>query len=238
MLKQIISDLHFLKNAQKAQILQGFFKTKKGQYGEGDIFIGVTIPQIRILVQKYYLTAGEAEIKALLNSPIHEERLLATLLMVKKFAVAKNNIEREKVFDFYLNHINFINNWDLVDVSCHKIIGQFLIENPDKKYLLYEFARSDSLWVRRIAVVSNWLAIKQGNFADIISISKMLLDDQHNLIHKAIGWMLREMGKVDQKTLIDFLNENAGRMPRIMLSYAIEKFPKDEQNKFRQIKRK
>jgi len=212
----------------KARLLSGFFKTGPGQYGEGDVFLGLTVPQSRALARKY-LSLGLKGAGSLLKSPVHEERLIALLMLVELYA-GGSEAERAKIFRSYMNGTAFINNWDLVDLSAPKIAGRHL-EARSRKPLL-RFAKSKSLWERRIAVVACLHFIRRGEFADILAISHILLKDQHDLIHKAVGWMLREAGKRDLRVLLYFLRRYAAVMPRTMLRYSIEKLPQAQRRGF------
>ncbi len=216
MLKELIKELDQTGNSAKAQILCGFFKTGKGQYGEGDIFLGITVPQSRKIAKKYKKLDFD-ELEKLLHSKIHEHRLIALLILLEKFQE-----EKKLTYEFYLKNILQVNNWDLVDSSADKIIGEFLFSKNKK--LLYEFARSKNLWIRRISIISTFNFIKKGKFSETLKISEMLLDDKHDLIHKAVGWMLREVGKRNQEVEEEFLKKHYKKMPRTMLRYAIERF--------------
>lgn len=216
MINNLRSDLKKSSNKNKAKVLQRFFKTGKGEYGEGDIFIGVTVPNIRNTAKKYY-NIDFNNIKELLSSKIHEERLCAVLILVENF---KNN--DKEIFDFYINNLKFVNNWDLVDLSADKIMGRYLFDKP--KDLLFKLARSNNLWERRISIISTFYFIKNNDFKDTLKISELLLNDKQDLIHKAVGWMLREIGKRDLKIEEEFLRIHYKKMPRTMLRYSIEKF--------------
>lgn len=196
-IKQIKSGLSLFVNTERAKIMQGFFKTKAGEYGEGDIFIGITIAQIRKIVKQYYKEADFKIIAELLHSAIYEERSLALYILTEKFQKTKNQNELDQIIDFYINPINlkWINNWDLVDISCYKILGKYIFNSPQKIDILYNFVKSDNLWEKRIAIVSTLAFIKESQFEYTIDICEKLLNDKHNLIHKAIGWILREVGK-------------------------------------------
>lgn len=221
MLNEIIKELQKYANKEKAENYKKFFKTGKGEYGEGDIFIGLTVPQQRKIASKY-LSLSLNKLKNLLKSKIHEHRLTGLIILTEKY---KNSEEHEKanIFNFYINSTKHINNWDLVDVTCPTIVGNFLL-NKDKK-ILYELSRSNNLWERRIAIVSTLGFIKKNEFSDALTISEILLEDQHDLIHKAVGWMLREIGKKEEKILLEFIHKHYNKMPRTTLRYAIEKFP-------------
>ncbi len=210
------------KNVKKAIILEKFFKTGIGEYGEGDFFLGITVPEIRKLVKKYNTLKNEDVLK-LLSSKFHEERLLALLIMVDKFQEEK---QRDEIYSLYLKNTKYINNWDLVDLSAYKIIGAYLIDKP--KDVLYELTKSNCLWERRISIISTFYFIKNNEFKDTIKIAKLLLNDKHDLIHKAVGWMLREVGKRELEVEKTFLEEYYKIMPRTMLRYAIEKFPEKD----------
>ena len=213
---------------KKAKELQCFFKTGPGEYGEGDIFVGVTVPNIR-KVAKEYSNSVVADLVLLLKSPIHEERLLALLIMVEQFNRGSES-ERRALFNLYLKHTKNINNWDLVDLSAHRIIGAFLFDK--NRQILERFAKSKILWERRIAVLSTFYFIGQGEYAFSLKISKLLLKDEEDLIHKAVGWMLREIGKRDLKAEEDFLKVHYRNMPRTMLRYAIERFPESRRKAY------
>lgn len=219
-LVQIKNDLNALRNPKKQKILSSFFKTGKGQYGEGDVFLGIPVPQQRKVARNYY-DISLNDLQELLNSRIHEYRLTALVILVAKYNRA--NIEKKlSIFNFYLENTKNIDNWDLVDISAPKIVGEFL-SNKDKK-ILYKLARSKNLWERRISILSTFTFIKSNFFEDALKISKILLNDSHDLIHKAVGWMLREIGKRDQNVEEQFLEKYCPNMPRTMLRYAIEKF--------------
>lgn len=213
-------DLLTLANPQKAQDLQRFFKTGPGQYGEGDVFLGITVPKSHLVATKYK-DLPLSQIGKLLKSKIHEERLIALLILVGQFKKG-TPAQREKIFRFYLKSTPYINNWDLVDLSAHKIVGEYLLEKDTST--LDKLARSQNLWEKRIAIVATFQFIAAGKLERTLEISRPLLSDPHDLIHKAIGWMLREVGKKDQKTLEDFLKQNYKNLPRTTLRYAIERF--------------
>ncbi|MDD2475256.1 MAG: DNA alkylation repair protein [Dysgonamonadaceae bacterium] len=215
-------------NKDKAQILSSFFQTKEGQYAHGDVFLGVSVPQIREIVALYKKLPLE-EVYKLLHSKFHECRFAALIILVNQFEKA-NIAEREIIFNFYLSNTQKINNWDLVDVSCHKIVGSWLIDKD--RTLLYELAKSDWLWDQRIAIVSTIAFIRNNDFEDILTLSEFFLTHPHHLIHKACGWMLREAGKRDKATLINFLNKFAPQMPRVMLRYSIEKLSDEERKSY------
>jgi 3-methyladenine DNA glycosylase AlkD len=224
----IIFDLKKLENKEKAKIMSGFFKTGKGQYGEGDKFLGITVPDQRRLAKKY-TEASLVDVKKLLANKIHECRLIGLLILVEKFGKADES-QRKKIVDFYLDNVRYINNWDLVDLSADKILGEFLSDKDTS--ILKKFAVSENLWQRRIAIVSTFALIKQNKFGDTLKISKILISDKQDLIHKAVGWMLREVGKRNKKTELDFLKQNYSKMPRTMLRYSIERFSESEKKFF------
>jgi 3-methyladenine DNA glycosylase AlkD len=214
-------ELRTLADFEKANILQRFFKTKKGEYGEGDIFLGIIVPDIR-KVAKRYTGLKLSEVKEILYSKIHEERLCALLILVDKFEKG-NDLEKGKVFKFYIKNSKQANNWDLVDLSAPKIVGEYLLDKS--KYTLYKFAVSKNLWQKRISIISTFTFIKSHKYNDTFKIAEILMNDNHDLIHKAVGWMLREVGKRSLKDEEKFLKKYRGKMPRTMLRYAIEKFP-------------
>lgn len=209
-------------------VLQRFFKTGKGEYAEGDIFLGLPVPLVRSLAKKYK-SLSLTEIKKLLNNKVHEIRLVGLLILVEQYQQSKNREEKTVIVGFYLQHSQRINNWDLVDLSCYKILGDYLLEEAPKKAMavLSKLAESKNMWERRIAMVSTFAFIKSGRKEEVINISKKLLQDSEDLIHKASGWMLRELGKrIDEKSLATFLDAHAKKMPRVALRYAVEKFDK------------
>ena len=225
MLIKIKNELQSHKNEAKAKILSGFFKTGKGQYGEGDVFLGIAVPITREIAKKYS-DMGFADIHKLLLSKIHEERLSALMILAEKYK--KSDLKSKKlIVEFYLNNTKNINNWDLVDLSADKILGNYLVGKD--KLILYKLAKSSNLWEKRISVVSTFAFIKNNQFSDTIKIAEILLNDGQDLIQKAVGWMLREMGKRDEKELLKFLDKNYKKMPRTMLRYAIERL--DEKKK-------
>jgi 3-methyladenine DNA glycosylase AlkD len=215
-------------NPQKAKLLQGFFKTGKGQYGEGDIFLGLMVPIQREIVKKYQ-DLSLRDIQKLLNSKIHEERLIALLILVSQFKKADVK-KQEIIFNFYLKNAKNINNWDLVDLTAPNIVGQFLLDKNRK--VIYKLAKSHDLWEKRIAVLSTFTFIKYHQFKDALRIAEILLKDKHDLIHKAVGWMLREIGKRNLVIEEEFLKKHYKNMPRTMLRYAIEKFSEKKRKKY------
>lgn len=222
-LLELQKQIHSKKNPEKAKILQGFFKTGKGQYGEGDIFLGITVPDSRKMA-KEFRDLSLAEIKKLLESKIHEERVIALLILVDQFEKATPE-KKNEVYDFYLAHTAWINNWDLVDLTAHKIVGEYLLTKNTK--ILTDLVHSKNLWEKRIGIVATLAFIRKGKLSETFRLSKILMNDSHDLIHKAVGWMLREAGKRDEVPLEVFLEEYAPIMPRTMLRYAIEKFSAD-----------
>ena len=226
---RLLAELKKYSSPQKAVILQRFFKTGKGQYGEGDKFIGVVVPDIRKVVKKYQDLAL-TEVLSLLHSKIHEERLCALLILVNQYEKGDSK-KQKQIFDLYLKNYKYINNWDLVDLTAPRVVGTYLIDKP--KDILYRLAKSKNLWQRRVAILSTFAFIYQGDSRETIKISKILLHDQHDLIHKAVGWMLREVGKrCGQKELEFFLKKYYQQMPRTMLRYAIERLPEIRRKKY------
>ncbi len=217
-----------LANPEIAEHSQRFFKTGTGEYGEGDQFLGIRVPILRQQVTRYQHLPNE-EVIALLKSPFHEERLFALLVWVKKFQKAPEE-EQAHLYDLYLHHTQYINNWDLVDSSAYQIMGAFL-EGKDRQPI-FQLAQSQSLWERRIAMMATFQWIRNHDFEDALAIAKLLLHDTEDLIHKAVGWMLREIGKRDLETEKGFLKEHYQNMPHTMLRYAIEKFPQCERQRY------
>jgi 3-methyladenine DNA glycosylase AlkD len=227
-LKQLKAETLALKNPAKAQILQNFFKTNPGEYGEGDIFYGITVPESRKLAIKYSSLSLE-EIESLLKSEIHEERLIAVLILVHNYKNGSDSTKQE-IYNFYLSNTKRINNWDLVDLSAHKILGAHLLNKP--RDILYKLSSSSNLWDRRIAIISTFHFIRNSDFHDTLKLAKILLKDNHDLIHKSVGWMLREIGKRDLPVLESFLKQYYKQMPRTMLRYAIERFPEEKRQAY------
>lgn len=224
-LKNLRIELKKLANPHKALTLQRFFKTGKGEYGEGDVFLGITVPLQRDLIQSYS-RLNFKDLKTLLNSKLHEERLCSLLILVKQYQTALNVKDKKSIYQFYLSNTHRINNWDLVDLSAPQIVGDYLFGQETAP--LYRLVKSKNLWERRIAIVATHYFIRQKFYQPTIDLAALLLLDQEDLIHKATGWMLRELGKQDVKTLELFLQQYYQKMPRTMLRYAIEKFPEKE----------
>ena len=232
MLAEIRSNLHKLANGQDAAQLQRYFKTGPGEYGEGDLFIGVRVPAIRKLARQYRDTSvGIAQ--KLLISKIHEERLLALVLFIDHYNKA-DDAGKKTIYTYYLGHTHHINNWDLVDISAEKIVGAYLYER--NRQPLKKLVKSSDLWERRIAIMSTLYFIRNNDFTDTLFLAEKLLKDKEDLIHKAVGWMLREVGNRDQKIEENFLKQHYQTMPRTMLRYAIEKFPEALRQQYLQSK--
>jgi 3-methyladenine DNA glycosylase AlkD len=230
MLNSFLSELKNAADPVKAKNLQWFFKTGKGEYGEGDEFLGLAVPRLRQIAKKYQ-DLGLVDLQKLLNSKVHEHRLSALMILRFKYSTySKASVNKQKsIVEFYLKNTKKINNWDLVDLSCHYILGNYLLARDRK--ILYKLARSKNLWEKRIAIITTFAFIHEKQFEDSLKISEILLYDDHDLIHKAVGWTLREIGKKNKKTETDFLNKHYKTMPRTMLRYAIEKFT-DSERKF------
>jgi 3-methyladenine DNA glycosylase AlkD len=233
-IKQIKSELNKFSNKDKAQILARFFKTGKGEYGEGDKFIGVQIPTIR-KITKTCPNLNFKEINELLCSSIHEERMIGTLSLVSQFETAQKKNDGKKlgkIYYFYLKNTTKFNNWDFVDLSAPKIVGTYLVNKKNEREILNTLSKSnkkgkngfDYLWERRIAILATFAFIRNNEFGPTLKLAKQYLVEEHDLMHKATGWMLREVGKRDEKVLCDFLDKHSQKMPRTMLRYAIEKF--------------
>ena len=217
----VCSRLQALGDSERARALQRFFKTGQGQYGEGDVFVGLRVPEIRKLAKEYE-KLPLSEIIGLLRSPLHEARLLALLILVRAYAQGDSSLQ-ERIYNLYLKNTRFINSWDLVDVSAEHVVGSHL--RYGDRSPLHVLAVSNLLWDRRISIMATFHYIKRGEFAETLHIAERLLRDPEDLIHKAVGWMLREIGKRDRPTEEEFLRAHCKTMPRTMLRYAIEKFP-------------
>lgn len=225
---EIISKLKSMGDKQRAAHSQKFFKTGPGEYAQGDIFLGITVPELRKQASKL-CSVSLGEIKKLLKSPLHEVRLLSLLMLIDSFQRGDINNKR-KVFDVYIKNTKYINNWDLVDVSAHKIVGQYLQDRSRKR--LYRFVKSPLIWERRIAIISTWHFIRAKDIDDTLKLSEILLNDKEDLMHKAVGWMLREAAKRDTKRVEKFLQEHYINLPRTTLRYAIERFPETKRKKY------
>lgn len=227
-LTELRNDLKKESNAKQAEVLLRFFKTGKGEYGEGDLFYGIKVPVQRKIAKKYNdIPIGD--IQELLNSPIHEERLVSLFILIEQYSRAEDKT-KEFIFKFYLKNAKKINNWDLVDLSAPKIVGTHLLTGD--KDILFKLARSSNVWERRIAVLSTYTFIRNLHFDTTFLIAEILLNDKHDLIHKAVGWMLREVGNKDMQAEEVFLKKYYKLMPRTMLRYAIEKFPEAKRMKY------
>lgn len=222
--KTITNELQALSDAEKREIFPKFFKAGKGEYGEGDRFLGVTVPNIRAIA-KLHKDISIEEIRDLIQSEWHEVRLCTLIIMVEK-SKKKDEALRKELFDLYLSQTKHINNWDLVDLSCRFIIGEYLLDKS--RDILYQLAQSPLLWDNRIAIVSTYAFIRKGQLEDTYALSDLMMQHPHDLMHKAIGWMLREAGKRDSERLYDYVMSHRADMPRTMLRYAIEKFSPKE----------
>ena len=222
--KEVINALKTLATEDRRKTNEWFFKTGKGEYGYGDIFLGVTAPDLRRIAKKFSQEISLQELTELIRSPIHEVRLCALIILVNKY----KKEDSDKIYQYYLKHLNSVNNWDLVDTSAPHIVGDYLNKNPEKSKILLEFSRSENLWIRRISIVSTLAFIKNNEFNKTLEIAKLLLSDDHDLIHKAVGWMLREIYKRDEVLIKRFLRQNYAQIPRTTLRYAIERMDKEE----------
>ena len=229
---QILEALQFLSSPEKKEFLPYFFKTGKGQYAEGDKFIGVVVPDSRKLVKEYWQKAELSDVQEILKSEFHEMRLVALLILVNKFEKSKDAKEQKKLVDFYLKNTKYINNWDLVDLSCYKLLGRYCFENQ-KDDILRELSNSDNMWEKRIAIVATMHHIKKGKSFDLTQeLVLNNLNHPHDLMHKANGWLLREIGNKGEEVLLDFLKIYYQNMPRTTLRYAIEKLDEDLRQDF------
>ena len=232
--RKIKMELRQCIDQAKADYLQNTSMLSVG-YGEGDQFMGVTVPNQRKIAKKYYRQISTAELEKLLRDPVHECRLTALFIMVHQYERSKDQVEKEEIVRCYLNNLSFVNNWDLVDSSAYKILGPHL-ENKDRQ-LLYELAETQNLWMQRVAIITTLHFIRNHDFADALKIAEKLLDHPHDLIHKAVGWMLREVGNRDQSRELYFLDRHYRKMPRTMLRYAIEKFKPELREQYLKGKR-
>ncbi len=236
MLHQLIKKAKSLYSPERAEHSKYFFKTGPGQYGEGDVFLGLSVPEMRTLA-KECRDLPFSDVAILLSDKIHELRLIGLTVLVEKYQKTKTDKERKIIYDFYIKHRAAANNWDLVDLSVYKIMGDYLVRYPKERTILYKFIKSKNMWERRLAMVSTMAFIRQGESEDVLKLAEALLDDKEDLMHKASGWMLREFGKRDEKKLCQFLDKNIKKMPRTMLRYAIERFEENKRQKYLKIKK-
>jgi 3-methyladenine DNA glycosylase AlkD len=230
LVEQVKTELCKLIVREKADFLPRFFKTNPGEYGAGDLFLGVSVPHQRKIAQQFYRGLSLAQTEELLREPYHEYRLTALFILGKKFSRANGEEQKKEIVDMYLRNTRYVNNWDLVDSSAEKILGPYLLDK--EREILYRLAVSDNLWEQRIAIIATLCFIRHGQFGDTLRIAGILLQHEHDLIHKAVGWMLREVGKRDEEAELGFLRQHYKKMPRTMLRYAIEKFDPDVRSRF------
>jgi 3-methyladenine DNA glycosylase AlkD len=224
LIDQLINELYGLGSASNSNFALRFFKTGKGQYGEGDVFLGISVPQQRTIAKKY-INLPLPALQEMLDNKIHEFRLVALFILLMQFQKA-SELRRKELVDFYLKNSKKVNNWDLVDASAGYILGDYL--SSKDKSILYKLAKSENIWERRISIIATQGFIRNNKYDDTLKIAEVLLNDKQDLIHKATGWMLREVGKRDLKTLYEFLDKHYKTMPRTMLRYAIERFEKEK----------
>lgn len=228
--RQVQQRLKQLADPKRAAHYSRFFKSGKGEYGEGDRFIGVTVPLQRTVTREFQ-DLPQTETAKLLDSPLHECRLTALLILVRQYERARDEREQKSIYNFYFKKIGRVNNWDLVDASCYKIVGPYLYHIKQDREPLFKLARSRDLWKNRIAIISTLYFIKHGELDTTIDVATILLTHEHDLIHKAVGWMLREVGKANEQVMLDFIDRHYEQMARTMLRYAIEKLPKAQQKR-------
>lgn len=228
--EQIIEALREKAIPEKASFLPKFFKTGPGEYGEGDLFLGVTVPDQRQIAKQFFKEISLEELTRLIQHPIHEIRLTGLLALVYRYEKTKSEPDKMALVNFYLSQLDFVNNWDLVDSSCYQILGHFYWKK--EKTLFYELADSGHLWRQRVAMISSYFWIKKGEFADALALAGRLKNHPHDLMHKAVGWMLREIGNRNFEVELEFLKKHYQTLPRTALRYAIEKFPEDLRQDF------
>lgn len=229
--KKLKSEVHESIDSTPVKVAR-YFKVGKGDYAEHDKFLGVRMPTLRKIAKVQSEQVSFEDILVLLQSEYNEERSLALILLVDQYKAAKSNEDAKRaIYEFYVANMQYINNWNLVDISAHLIVGSYLLEQGSND-VLDQWAAFENLWTRRVAMVSTWAFIKADRYDVCIRVARLLLQDQHDLIHKATGWMLREMGKRHQATLIAFLDEHAQEMPRVMLSYSVEKLSEVQRKKY------
>ena len=226
--QQIINELKSYASEDRRKTNEWFFKTGQGEYSEHDRFIGVRVPHTRQVAKKHFNSVNDKQLGELLKSPIHEVRHLGLIILVNQYQAG----DQDRVFDYYLSHLEAVNNWDLVDTSAPQIVGHYLHQHPEKQSLLFTWVKSKDLWIRRIAIVCTLTLIKQQEFAPTLTLAKHLLDDSHDLIHKAVGWMLREIYKQEADVCLSFIRQNYAQLPRTTLRYAIERLEESERKRY------
>jgi len=224
--QQIEEALQMLSTRERAVQMPRYFKTGKGEYGEGDIFYGVSVPDQRSVAKEFYKEISLKELSDVLKSEIHEMRLTAIFMLVAKYEKAKNNTEKRQLVDFYLDHLEYVNNWDIVDSSAHKILGAYAFHNGEEE-ILYKLSFDEDMWKKRVAVIGSYWFIKNKHYELTQKLVLNNLKHPHDLMHKANGWMLREIGKKDESVMLDFLNKYYKEMPRTSLRYAIERLDEE-----------
>ena len=236
-MNELISELQAIATSERAKASAWFFKTGKGQYGEGDVFIGISTPDLRAICKKFPSLSLE-ELQVLLNDPIHEYRMAALMILVNQMKKTKGDTQK-RIYDFYLKNTKQINNWDLVDASARDIVGYYLFDKD--RQILYDMARTDHLWTQRIAIIASWYFINKNQYEDTFRIAEILLSHKHDLIHKAVGWMLREIwkreeaGRIGTKEVEQFLERNISKIPRTALRYSIEKMTEERRRYFMKL---
>lgn len=230
----LMDELVNLQDPSTQKVVQYFFKTEKGQYGEGDKFLGIKVPVVRATTKPYIHKIAAVEVEHLLHSEYHEVRLAGLLIWVNQYKKLKDEAARKEIVDLFLKNTRYVNNWDLVDLSCEYIVGEYLLDKPAD--VLFALAKSENLWEQRIAIISTLTFIRNGRYEVTLALCEDFLDHQHDLIHKASGWCLREIGKRDEATLRQFLEEHAHVMPRTMLRYSIEKMGEQDRKYFMEAK--
>lgn len=228
MKETIVEDLKSVSDEQRVTVLLRFFKTRKGQYGYGDKFVGIKTPDLAKIIKKYYRDISFEDLKFFVTNPIHEYRVFGFMCLVHKYE--KEDENKEEIYKYFKKYMKYLNNWDLVDITVPHVIGDYMFNK--KKDWLYNLARSKNLWYRRIAIMSTFEFIRRGEYEDTLKISEILLNDKEDLIHKAVGWMLREIGKKDLTVEEEFLKKHYNNMPRTMLRYAIEKFDEPKRKNY------
>jgi 3-methyladenine DNA glycosylase AlkD len=233
-LLQILEEFKQYVEKEKAEKYPQFFQVFPGGYGEGDKFLGIRVPNIRKVAKPYYNLSLE-DLTPLISNEYHEIRMFALIILIKQFQLKKYIKKRDAIIDYYLANLEFVNNWDLVDISAPKLLGQYLLDK--KRDIIYKLAKSGTLWKERVAILSTFTFIRNRDFDDLIKLAEFFLDHKHDLIHKAIGWMLREVGNRHRPTEVKFLDKHYKKMPRTMLRYAIEKFSEEERQMYLKGKR-
>lgn len=235
MLKNIEGCVRSFSDEEKAKTVRKFLQTQKGGYGEGDIILGVTVPKCREIAKKYFRKVNLDDLGKLIKSKYHEERLLVLLILIEKYKGTKNKSKKKQIFEFYLDNTNYINNWDLVDLSSHRILGEYIFEEVQDYEILLKLAKSKNIWEKRIAIVSTIYFVRKGHLETTFTIAEILLTAKEDIIQKAVGWLLKEAGKQNETALENFLKNHSSTIPKKVFRFTTEKFDMNKKENLRRV---